>query len=92
MNEYEAKQEARRHLNGNGRYSVTHTADQVLAYKPPLRSVRVFYSNGNDVTTAMAAGLSDADIRAYFAIGREFNVGNGPDDEMATVTGVNILS
>ncbi len=56
-----------------------------------LRSVRVTYSDGNTVLTSMAAGLTDKQIRDYFAIGRQFNIGNGPEDLLATVTAVEIL-
>ncbi len=56
-----------------------------------LRSVQVTYSDGTCESTSMAAGLTDDQIRAYFAIGRQFNIGNGELDRMATVVSIKIL-
>lgn len=56
-----------------------------------LRSVRIKYSNGDTVLTSMAAGITDNQIRTYFMIGRAFNIGDGPNDQIATVIDVDIL-
>lgn len=47
----------------------------------PLRAVEV----------KMAAGLTNAEIRAYYKVGRVFNVGSGPNDRMTRVKSVRIL-
>ena len=57
----------------------------------PLRSVRVTYDNGFVQNTSMASGLSDQDIRDYFKVGREFNIGSGEHDRIAKVKEVEIL-
>lgn len=39
----------------------------------------VTYSNGDIIETDMAAQLTDQQIRDYFKIGRQFNVGREKD-------------
>lgn len=58
-----------------------------------LRTVKVTYSNGDSVTTDMAAGLSDEQIYDYFAVGKRFNLGNPATggDNVQAVTDVEIL-
>lgn len=56
-----------------------------------LRHVRVTFDDGNVIDTNMAAGLSDEEIKDYYAIGKEFNVGDGEHDKMARVSDVEIL-
>lgn len=57
-----------------------------------LRSVKVTYSNGDVITTSMAANLTDQQIKDYFKIGKSFNVGNGRGgDKMSTVKKVDIV-
>lgn len=56
-----------------------------------LREVAVTYSDGTTITTSMAAHLSDADIKNYFRIGQEFNIGSGGKDKMVKVKSVRIL-
>jgi hypothetical protein len=56
-----------------------------------LRSVKVTFSNGNTITTSMAAHLSDDDIRKYYAIGKLFNLGKGDKDSKQKVAKVDIL-
>ena len=58
---------------------------------PPLRSVEVTWDDGTTMKTDMAAGLSDEKIKDYYAIGKEFNVGDGPRDLMKKVKKVEIL-
>jgi len=58
---------------------------------PPLRSVKVHFNDGNHLVTNMAAGLSDEEIRNYYAIGRSFNLGI-VENNMAQVTKVVILA
>lgn len=55
-----------------------------------LRTVTVEYSNGQKIPTSMAAHLTDDDIRNYYKIGKEFNLGNGEYDNMQRVVGVEI--
>src|SRR5574343_1942320 len=56
-----------------------------------LRSVRVTFDNGDVITTDMAASLSDADIKSYYAIGKVFNLGSADKDLLAKVQNVDIL-
>lgn len=56
-----------------------------------LRSVKVTYDNGKVITTSMAANLSDKQIKDYFKIGKQFNIGSGEKDLMAKVKKVEIL-
>lgn len=56
-----------------------------------LRSVKVTYSNGDIITTDMAAHLTDKEIKDYFKIGKVFNIGSGEDDLLAKVKEVEIL-
>ncbi len=56
-----------------------------------LREVRITYENGDVVETNMAAHLTDDDIRKYYAIGKEFNLGSGGKDLMSKVKEVEIL-
>ena len=62
-----------------------------------LREVVVYYSNGGknnapfSMAVNMAAGVSDAEIEKYFATGKQFNVGTGPFDLMATVEKIEII-
>lgn len=58
---------------------------------PELRSVRVTYDDGTVIPTSMAHNLSDNEILNYFAIGRTFNIGDGPHDKLAKVKKVEIL-
>jgi hypothetical protein len=57
-----------------------------------LREVEVTYSDGTKIETSMAAHLSDADIKNYFRVGKEFNIGSGEKDKMAKVQSVKILN
>ena len=50
-----------------------------------LRSVTVKYENGDEVNTSMAAHLTDDEIRDYYKIGKTFNVGLGPEDNLTKV-------
>ena len=57
----------------------------------PLREVEVRFTNGDKLTTNMASGVTNAEIKAYYKIGRVFNVGSGPKDRMTKVKSVRIL-
>ena len=59
--------------------------------KNKLRSVRVTFDNGDVITTDMAAGLSDADIKSYYKKGKVFNLGRGDKDLLVKVHDVDIL-
>lgn len=56
-----------------------------------LRAVKVTYSDGSVVNTNMSANLSDEEIKDYYKVGKEFNVGDGPKDKMVKVKKVEIL-
>ena len=56
-----------------------------------LRAVEVRFTNGDKLTTNMAAGVTNAEIKAYYKVGRVFNVGSGPKDRMTKVKSVRIL-
>jgi hypothetical protein len=59
--------------------------------KEKLRTVKVNYADGNSITTNMAAGLSDQEIKDYFKIGKKFNLGTGGKDKMVAVKSIKIL-
>lgn len=56
----------------------------------PLRSVKVKFDKGGEITTSMAAHLTDEDIYNYYKIGSYFNLGT-IDDDMQKVVDVEIL-
>jgi len=62
-----------------------------------LREVVVYYSNGGKdnapfcMAINMAAHVTDAEVKQYFATGKRFNVGIGPYDLIATVEKVEII-
>lgn len=56
----------------------------------PLRSIKVTYSDGSVIDTNMAAHLTDAQMLDYFKVGKRFNLGNGPEDKIATVVSAEI--
>lgn len=56
-----------------------------------LRAVKITYSNGHVTNTSMAAHLTDDTILNYFAVGKWFNIGIGPADNMQQVVKCEIL-
>lgn len=58
--------------------------------KRGLRVIKVTYSNGEVITTSMAAHLTDKEMLDYFAIGKTFNIGT-VHDRLAVVTKREIL-
>ena len=59
-----------------------------------LRAVKVWFSDGNHLVTNMAKGITDREIRDYYAVGRTFNVGGDPEgqeDNLVKVTRIEIL-
>ena len=56
-----------------------------------LRSVKVTYDNGDEITTNMAAHLTDEDINNYFKIGKSLNIGSSGNDLISKVKKVEIL-
>ncbi len=54
-----------------------------------LRNVTVEYDNGETINTDMAAHLTDDEIKDYYAVGKEFNLGSDTD-RMAKVKAVTI--
>lgn len=51
-----------------------------------MKTVKVTFSNNDTITTGING--TDEEIRDYYAIGREFNLGNGEHDLMAKVVKV----
>ena len=57
-----------------------------------LRAVEVKFTDGEKVTTNMAADVTDAEIREYYKVGTVFNLGDGGGgDRMGEVKSVRIL-
>lgn len=50
-----------------------------------LRSIKVTYSDGNEITTSMASHLTDDDMLNYFSIGKWFNIGRISDNMQQVV-------
>lgn len=50
-----------------------------------MKTIKVTYSNGDVVLNDMAAHLTDEQMLAYYAVGRQFNLGAGDKDNMQTV-------
>ena len=50
-----------------------------------MRSAKITYSDGTVINTSLAVNLTDKEINEYFKIGKSFNIGNGPADNMQTV-------
>lgn len=46
---------------------------------PPMRAIKVTFSNGEIMTTEMAYYLTDKEMLDYYAIGRSFNCGSYSD-------------
>jgi len=80
-----------------GRFSITKALDimeSILGEDDggDLRSVKVFFDNGDHLTTSMAKGLTDDDIKDYYKVGKSFNLGDGfGGDKMAKVSKIEIL-
>lgn len=55
-----------------------------------LVGVTITYDNGDVVTTDVNGNQTDDQIREYFKVGKEFNLGNGEEDKMAKVVKVDI--
>jgi hypothetical protein len=62
----------------------------VTKFNIPLRCAAVTYANGEIITTSLSSGLTDQQIKDYFAIGKKFNIGNVTDNVQA-VTNVEII-
>ncbi len=59
-------------------------------FEKNMKSVKVTYDTGDVETTSVNGAMSDEEIKDYFKIGTEFNIGS-VEDKMATVTDVEIL-
>ena len=57
-----------------------------------FKTVKVTYSNGKDIVTSVNGQLSDDEIKKYFMIGKEVNIGNGEKDKMVKVKSVEIIA
>jgi len=62
-----------------------------IAKNAALREVEVTFADGNVIKTSMAAHLTDEQIKDYYKVGSEFNVGSGSKDKMVKVKSVKIL-
>lgn len=56
-----------------------------------MKTIKVTYSNGDVVLNDMAAHLTDEQMLAYYAVGRQFNLGAGDKDYMATVVAAEVV-
>lgn len=45
-----------------------------------LRVIRVYYENGDIITTPMSANLTDKEMLDYFRPGKVFNIGSVSDN------------
>ena len=52
--------------------------------------VKVTFDNGETIETEVADNATDDDIRNYYAVGKEFNLGQGGQDKMAKVKDVTV--
>ena len=55
-----------------------------------MRGAKVTYSDGTVINTSLAAHLTDKEINDYFKVGKQFNIGNGPADNLQTVVSCEI--
>lgn len=62
-----------------------------LLKESKLRTVKVLFQNGDELTTNMAAHLKDDEIKNYYKVGKTFNLGSGDKDKMTKVKKVIIL-
>lgn len=61
-----------------------------MSKTPPLRVVKVHFTNGDTLTTSMNGLLTDQQIKDYYKIGRYFNLG-AEKDNMQQVIKVEII-
>ncbi len=59
-------------------------------FEKNMKTVKVTYDTGDVETTSVNGAMSDEEIKDYFKVGTEFNIGS-VEDKMATVTDVEIL-
>ena len=52
--------------------------------------VKVTFDNGETIETEVADNATDDDIKNYYAVGKEFNLGQGGQDKMAKVKDVTV--
>jgi hypothetical protein len=50
-----------------------------------LRSAKITYSDGTEITTSLAGHLTDKEIHDYFKVGSLVNIGDGPRDNMQKI-------
>jgi hypothetical protein len=51
--------------------------------------VRVTFDDGDFIETSING--TEAEVRAYYAVGRQFNIGLGPLDNMRTVVSLEFI-
>lgn len=67
--------------------------DNIEQRKPrKFRTVKVYFEDGDYFTTDMNGNLTDKEIKDYYRIGRTFNVGSGPNDNMQKVSKIEIIN
>ena len=62
--------------------------EQEIRASELMKTARVKFNNGDTIITSING--TDEEIREYYGIGKVFNLGNGADDLMASVTSVEI--
>lgn len=80
----------RQHFNQWGYYKMKFLNKVKAETGKDLRAAKVTFSDGNEITTSLAAHLTDDEIRNYFKIGKEFNIGL-VEDNVVKVVKVEIL-
>lgn len=50
-----------------------------------LRAIKVYYENGDTITTSMSANLTDKEMLDYFQPGKVFNIGSVSDNMQRVV-------
>lgn len=90
--EYELKEPLKLSINERADF-ISCLQAQYMDWKEQnygLRAVRVTYSDGEVIETSMAHGLTDHEIKEYFAVGKTFNIGSVTDN-LQTVVKCEIL-
>jgi hypothetical protein len=87
---YTASKAGHTSMTANNRVDIERKVDQRIA-NGGLRAIKVWYSDGSDNVTSMAANLTDDEMLSYFCIGKEFNIGRGANDNMVIVKRAEIL-
>lgn len=82
------------HFNTDSDYDCGCDKDKKYEYGgevAEMKAVKVDYDNGDTIATSVNPNVSDDDIREYFKVGSEINIGDAPNDKMAKITNVEIV-